>query len=608
MFKNTTRIISFMLLFALMISVFAGCKGNEGVQQSAGDSSNGSVKLWYAYNTENLMQDLEYQELMAERDATLRMHCIRNDVESIQLMITPSVDVLNYDFEMGNLKNENGDVLSAASFDLFAEKYIEITASYNNDAYYGYYSDALIPFEKSKAAYENYISAGKNQGLWIQANIPAEQAAGFYTGNGTLVLDGVSYEIPFEVTVYDATMPAENHVTSTFAIWYELISMGEGYYTDELAEAYYDFLASKRITPMKPIYSLWTLNNVDAYVEWMVEQAQDPMITSYCLPYDAEQYELGTVVSRSGVVKMLSAIAEKNIELRQAGNTEINLFDKAIYYLGSICDEPAGEKLQVTRDCDLIITECKKEVAEKYLKDQYPDLYESCMKVPHVVTAAYNGEMEGSDTVGGIQTWCGQFQTWHSESQRQDYYDRRDNSEREYGEGLWWYGCTYPRTPFPNYHTDDDTISARIIPWMMFEYDVEGMLYWVVNYYKSGDIWNIPFAWEDAVGDGNLMYPGAKYGIFGPISTRRLENIREGNEDYECLLLLENAILAYNEANGTNYEPKELMSWIYADLYEGVIPERDNAEGFAQQRVAMLEVLEQFTTDPTVAIEMLQNG
>ena len=26
---------------------------------------------------------------MAARDATLRMHCIRNDVESVQLMITP---------------------------------------------------------------------------------------------------------------------------------------------------------------------------------------------------------------------------------------------------------------------------------------------------------------------------------------------------------------------------------------------------------------------------------------------------------------------------------------------------------------------------------------
>lgn len=606
--KNVKRLLALLLSVMMLVSVCAGCKddGNEAGSQSG--ESNESVKLWYAYNTENLMQDLEYPELMAARDATLRMHCIRNDVESIQLMITPSVDVLNYDFVMGDLKNTNGDVLQADTFEVFAQWYTEITASYNMDAYYGYYSDALIPLANYIEKQRNSIAAGKNQGLWIHANIPADQMAGLYTGSGQLIIDGVTYEIPFEVTVYDAVMPSENNVRTSFAIWYEMISMGEGFYSQELGEAYYDYLVSKRITPLKADDSLWTLSNVDGFVEWMVEEANDPMITSYTLPYGSEQYEFGVIVSRDGIMKMLSAMAEKNIALRQAGDMETDLFKKAIYYLGAICDEPSGQRMQVVRDCDLIITECKAEIANKYFKDQYPDLYESCMKLPHLVTASNNPSLHGSDTVGGVQTWCGQFQSWHSESQRQDYYNRRDNSEREYGEGLWWYGCESPHAPFPNYHLDDDTIAARIIPWMMFDYDVEGMIYWCVNYYKSGDVWNVPFAYLDAVGDANLVYPGSEFGIFGPIATRRLENIREGNEDYECLLMIENAILAYNEANGTDYNPKELMAWIYADLYDGVIPERDNAEGFAEQRIAMLEVLSQFATDADGAINTLLNG
>ena len=105
-----------------------------------------------------------------------------------------------------------------------------------------------------------------------------------------------------------------------------------------------------------------------------------------------------------------------------------------------------------------------------------------------------------------------------------------------------------------------------------------------------------------------LCYPGSKYGIYGPSSTLRLENLRESEEDYECLLMIENAILAYNEANGTDYDPKELMSWLYAGLYEGAIPERDNAAGFCEQRQVVLEVLAQFTTDPAGAIETLLNG
>ena len=72
--------------------------------------------------------------------------------------------------------------------------------------------------------------------------------------------------------------------------------------------------------------------------------------------------------------------------------------------------------------------------------------------------------------------------------------------------------------------------------------------------------------------------------------------------------MIEKNILAYNEANGTDHDPKEIMGWIYADLYEGTIPERDNAAGFAEQRTAMLEILELFTTDAEAAMDALLDG
>ena len=310
-------------------------------------------------------------------------------------------------------------------------------------------------------------------------------------------------------------------------------------------------------------------------------------------------------MSPERVTQVLTALAEKNVQLRQAGDAEIDLFKKATFYLGSICDEPSGSRMQTARDCDLIITQCKAAVADTYFKDQYPDLYDSLMSLPHIVTSAYNAEMVGSDTVGGVQTWCGQFHTWHSEGQRQNYYNRRDNSEREYGEGIWWYGCESPREPFANFHMDDDGIVTRLVPWMMFDYDVEGMIYWCVNYFQTEDIYTYPSVFLDTVGDGQLLYPGEKFGIFGPLSSRRLESLREGMEDYECLLMIENAILAYNEANDTDYDPKTLMASIYEGLYNGVKPERDNTEFFLQRRTEVLELLAQFTTDPAAAMEIL---
>lgn len=606
--KRMKRAVSMMLTVVLSLSVLAGCKPVDGEKTQAGQEE--TVKLWYAYNTENLMKDLEYPELIAERDSTLRMHCLKNDVETVQLMITPSINITSFDFVIADLKNANGDVLSADNFNLYAAWYVEVLESYIADAYSGFYPDALVPLENYKKLNENFISAGQNQSIWVEANIPENQPAGVYTGSGELDLDGVKYQVPVEITVYDAVLPNANNVPTLIGIWYDYIAQGEGTYSSELASAYYDFLLSKRLSPMKADPTKWFLGTeYDVFVDWLVDfAAENPLVSSYSLPYGVESYELGTVVSKEGVEKLLTMMAEKNIELRQAGNETVDLFKKAVYYLGGIIDEPSGSGTQRVRDCDKIIADAKIAVANTYFKDKYPDLYESCIHLPHVVTTAYSAELIGTDEVGGVQTWCGQAHTWHSEAQRAELEARRESTDRTGGEGTWWYTCEQPRKPFVNFHMDDDTLNTRTIWWMMFDYDVEGMLYWTINWYNSDNLWTTPVNYLNAVGDGMLCYPGAKYGILGPISTLRLENLREGEEDYECLLMIENAILAYNAENGTDYAPKELMAHLFADLYEGVIPERDNAVGFAEQRIAMLEVLEQFTTNPEVAIDTLLNG
>ena len=141
----------------MLTTVLVGC--NDSAKE--GKKPKNSVKLWYAYNTENLMQDLEYPELMEVRDSTLRMQCLRNDVESIQLMITPENNVVDFDFQMKDLKNANGDVLAADTFEFFAEYYTEVTESYNMDSYYGFYPDALVPLEKYIESQHNTISAGQ---------------------------------------------------------------------------------------------------------------------------------------------------------------------------------------------------------------------------------------------------------------------------------------------------------------------------------------------------------------------------------------------------------------------------------------------------------------
>ncbi len=563
------------------------------------------VKLWWAYNTENLMQDFTYNY---DRDRKLRLNGIKGDVESIQLMITPEEDVLDYDFTMGDIATQSGAGIPADCFEIYAEHYMEITSSYNSNTVSGYYPDALVPLENYSSRGCNSIKAGNNQGIWLNVNIPADAEAGTYTGEGKLTLDGKEYAIPVALTVYNVAMPEEVHPQSAYLIWYNYVESGEGTTDPQMYENYFWFLANKRITPDQPGPHI--TNNYAAYADYVAENlAQNPMIPSYGLPYALKNIDGVNHLDEDQVLAMLNQLADKNIALRQAGNTSIDLFEKAYYYLGSICDEPDSvADFELVRESDLIITNAKFTVAERL--NHYPDLKESLLSLKHIVTTSYSEEMIGTDTQGGVQTWCPKYRFFHTEAQRQEYLARQNSQDRLMGENVWWYGCLDPRAPYPTYHLDDNLISSRVVSWMQFDYGIEGELYWCVNWYTSytgeRDVWTDAETVPQTPGDGYLVYPGKEFGVKGPISTLRLESIRESREDYEYLWLFEQKIEEYNRANGTAYDANTLLQTYFDGLYEGAIPVRDSVV-FHQKRLALLRTVEALCTDLNATVESLVN-
>ena len=563
------------------------------------------VKLWWAYNTENLMQDQAYHY---NRDKTLRYYGIKGDVESIQLMVTPEADVQDYNFTVGDITAQSGHVISADCFEIYAEHYMEVDSSYNSNTVYGKYPDALVPLENYRACRNNSIAAGENQGLWLNVNIPVDAQAGIYRGQGKLTLDGVEYTVPVRLTVYDVTMPQQVHPQSSYLIWYNYVESGEGTASQEMYDNYFWFLADKRVMPDQPGPHI--TNDYVTYVDYVVENfAENPQIPSYGLPYAVTNINGVNHLDEACVFAMLNQLADKNIALRQAGNQSIDLFKKAYYYLGSICDEPdSPEDFELVRESDLIISNAKFRVAERL--NAYPDLKESLLSLKHIVTVSYTQELIGSDTTGGVQTWCPKYRFFHTEAQRQVYEDRQNSADRLMGENVWWYGCLDPRAPYPTYHLDDALVSSRIISWMQYDYGIEGDLYWCVNWYTGyngeRDVWTDPEAVAETPGDGYLVYPGKEFGVNGPISTLRLESIRESREDYEYLWLFEQKIEEYNRANGTAYDADVLLQTFLNGLYDGAIPVRDS-DLFHEKRLALLDVIEALHRDLDAAVKSLVN-
>ena len=601
--KAMKKIISLCLSALMLTGILSACGENNANTEPTQPEI---AKLWYGYNTENFMQDYEYPEQMESRDSTLRMYGIRGEVESSQLIITPQIDVDTFSVEVDDLLTADGKKIGKSKVEVFCQWYVNVEGSYNVSAGNGMYPDALVPFKTLRKARLNYILAGTNQGLWIQVTIPETAEAGKYTGTATLTLDAEKFDIPIELTVYDATMPEEVHTHSCYRIEYDYMFKAEGTNSGDLAQAYYDFLVSKRVMPMLP--SPQISNNYDTFVDWLVTNcAENPKVSNYGLPY-TETTDAGgnPIVSRDKLMELFTKMAQKNVELRQNDNEDIDLFKKALFYMGNLVDAPSGTKIEQVKACDLVLTECKYAVADEYLKD-YPDLYQSLLEIRSFVTTVFNESLVGSDTEGGAQTWCSILTAWDTEEQRQIYYERQNSTDRKGGEEAWWYGCSTPYPPFPTYHIDDELIGSRILSWMQFDYGSDGTLYWGVNNSSSQmDLWENAVDYNGAMGDGSLLYPAKKFTLMQPLSTLRLESVREGQEDYEYLWMIEQAILQYNAENGTDYDPEALMAPLYDGLYEGMQVVRGQPELFLQKRLAVLDILQTIVADPAAGIAALQ--
>ena len=89
-------------------------------------------------------------------------------------------------------------------------------------------------------------------------------------------------------------------------------------------------------------------------------------------------------------------------------------------------------------------------------------------------------------------------------------------------------------------------MAHRVLFWQQRREGVNGLLYWSTTYWNPA---STPDPWKsmmtvkdinpDLRGDGSLFYPGTTVGVDGPVSSIRLEVIRDGLEDFDLLTLAE---------------------------------------------------------------------
>jgi hypothetical protein len=466
--------------------------------------------------------------------APIRIDMGRNEREGAQVVWLVCRDSTRLRFAVEELRHvETGIDFPAEGTEIHQVGYVftKEPESYTVD-FSGWWPDPLLPVVEMEAV------PGECMPVWVSLKSRVNTAPGIYRGKLGIWKDGEREgEWPLEVRVYDASVPDSSSVRTAFSLYDGMLEqVYDGRVPRQLYRKYQHFIAAHRL-------------NVDH-----LYRSTPPRITD--LRYFDRRGQLnafnvlylnaGRDYSRKGLAKLAAELDPYVEELRALG-----LIEKAYFYG---FDEVNADRFDEMR------------LAFGFLKGRYPEI--------QTATTARDpslGLATGLDEV--VDIWVPLTAA---------YDPLAAGAARERGDEVWWYICIGPRHPYANWFIEYPAVEARLLWWMTYRQRADGFLYYAMNRWpnqkepmrldgNNKTNWN-PASFKTANGDGCLFYAGPN----GPISTVRLENVRDGLEDYEMLRLL-----------GAE-EADELCDRMISSPREF----RGDVEGFGRVRRALLERLE----------------
>jgi hypothetical protein len=469
------------------------------LMMAAGCANTSSAKAAYSVWTETSLEKVfKRSPLKPLEPATIS--AARGEHEAFQIVLRAGregltgVKVTTSDLKSG------ADKLPASVVSAYVEHYVHLP-SLNED-----YPDALPPYQKPFD-----LAAGATQPLWIDVSVPRSAKPGLYSGTVTIAPQNTeSVAVPFTLKVYNFEMPAGPKMTTAFGLWsLNYLEFGHGLPKDApeaeaLHRKYYDFLLDHGVSSFHAVPG-------GIYSDEFARYVTDPRVTSFTIEFTKDEQEMRRRLDR----------------VRSLG-----VWDKAYFYF---VDEPKSQE-----HYDQL-----KEGAE-YLRKIDPKVN---IVSPYYCAPEFAKDKTVYDLlVGTMNIWCPVT----------GYFDEKRIAERRAaGDKIWDYVCCGPRRPYANFFVDWAPLEHRMLFWQNYLYQVTGLLYWDTICWNPKDIadpWEdmatVKWIGKDIYGDGSLLYPGKKVGIDGPVSSIRLECIRDGIEDYDYLWLLEqkagrDAVLPY---------------------------------------------------------------
>lgn len=498
-----------------------------------------------------------------EQVAPLRITAARNDVEPLQIALRAPEELTGLRVEVEAAADEAGRALPEPEVAVVGYVPVDHATSYYSsqsppwhrkfpttpgrcDGWAGWWPDPLRPTDRLD------LPARTTRAAWLSVSVPDDAPAGDYRGTVRITRDGETLlEVPYTVHVWDFALPETNHVSAIYDArahggqW-----LGEGETREEQFGKLWRLMAERRVCTHRvwpdPLFRLEDgevvadFTEFDAAAEYYFDELGFTHSYApgwfYCFgwghppgtklgeaPYEGDYpYE---DADRSELRPEYRRVYQDALRLFWEHITERGWAERFVLY---ISDEPWFSRREYIVDqmqalCDMI-----HEVSEDI------PIYSS--------TWSYEPRWQDALDVWGV-----------------GHYGRVSEEElatiKASGDRIWWTtdGQMCIDTPF--------CAIERLLPHYCLKYGADAYEFWGIDW-LTWDPWE--YGWHSYIhqsgepgesrwvrypnGDGYLAYPGEPVGRDGPVTSVRLENAREGVEDYEYLYLLRDLVARSREA------------------------------------------------------------
>lgn len=446
--------------------------------------AEGGIDVCFAPSAQKILRDAD----VGPRAETCELAAARNETEACQLVLRSRKDCRGATVFVSGFGR--GVPAKLPQVALFTVAYVPNVLGDTP------YPDPLPPLSSLD------LKANEAQPVWISVRVPAGVRPGVYKTTVTVAYGAERLRRRLRVTVWDFALPETPNCATAFGIDEASIARQHDVQAGSAAAQalyaqYYEMLLDHRI-------SAYTVP-ADLMSGEAARYLDDPRMTSYMIPFPASDDALKALVERLVVN---------------------GWYRKGYFYP---IDEPFKKEAyaEFERICDRL-----RKLAPGY----------------RLVTPFFRGpDWETSETAfdlmsGKINVWCPNEHYFDLEPKTRPYLDER----RRLGESVWWYVCCGPGAPYCNFFVQMSAMSHRMLFWEQYREHVQGLLYWSTTYWNPSSTENpwtnmmtVKDINPDLRGDGSLMYPGKQVGLDGPVSSIRLEVIRDGIEDFDYLKLAE---------------------------------------------------------------------